>query len=205
MFVLDVPRGASGNCRMKQVYICSDGKTVEGPLAAEEVYNLVIQKKLASNTMVCVQGTDKWAPFEEITLSLMNLPDHIESISRLVEARDSFEQEQALLATTSAASIIGKAFAGSDGNLHSDMFGNIFSGHGHFAVGKLDHAPAYAGVLHSDEFGKVYSGDSHFPMGHTEKAPAHAGVLHNDTFGHIRSGDSPFPVGDLDHPHDHPF
>lgn len=190
---------------MKQVYMCADGETVEGPLRAEAVYEMLAQGKVAKNVSVCIEGSENWLPFEEITFRLMNLSDHLDSISELLETRESVEQEQALLATTSIGAAVGMGFAGSTGNLHTDMFGNILSGSGHIPVGKLDQAPMQQGTLHVDNFGHVYSGHSQIPVGHTEKMPTAAGDLHSDTLGNIYAGHGPFPVGHLEHPHDHEF
>jgi len=190
---------------VKQVYFCTDGQIVEGPVAADHLFERLLANSLPRDTNVCIEGTDKWNSFGDIILSLMGLPGHLDTIRGLLEAREETDRQHALLETSSTGALIGKAFAGSAGDLHSDMFGNLYSGNSHFSVGKLEHAPAHAGAISADSLGNVFSGHSKLPVGHTDKAPSDAGVLHNDMFGHIRSGDSQFTIGELGDPHGHPF
>jgi len=80
--------------------------------------------------------------------------------------------------------------------LHSDRWGNVYSGDSSRVIGKIADPLCREGVLHTDVFGDIYVGDSPFVVGHTENS-THKGVLHSDAFGNIYSGDSPFDVGHL--------
>ncbi|PTX99852.1 hypothetical protein DB346_18760 [Verrucomicrobia bacterium LW23] len=47
-------------------YISTDGNSVEGPYAAAAVATLLRQGKIVSDTMVCPDGTEDWAPLNSV-------------------------------------------------------------------------------------------------------------------------------------------
>ena len=133
----------------------------------------------------------KWHP---------SILDHLSKIDKLAATNLNNATENAFLGTNSGGSAFSQGFAA--GNLHSDVFGSMFTGNSPFSVGHLKHPPGTAGDLHTDKLGNVYSGNSPLPVGRSDAVTGHEGNLHNDVFGHVYVGDDPFPVGELnDHEH----
>ena len=186
----------------KQWYYLSGCDEVVGPLPLTDLKHFLDACIIFPETKVCKEGSETWFPIDDVLKQNVqpSILDHLSKIDTLIKDRREVEYQNALLATASGSSAFGQGFAA--GNLHTDIFGNVFSGRSPFSIGHLEHPPGAAGDLHTDNGGNIYSGDSAFRIGHTNETLGKEGVLHNDVFGHVYAGNDPFPVGDLnDHEH----
>jgi hypothetical protein len=126
----------------------------------------------------------------------MTIFEHLDSIEKMVEQAKQDIGNYAMLATGSGMeNAFSKGFAGGAGTLHSNVFGNMYSGSSPFSVGKINSHGA-SGAMHSDVFGNLRVGDSPFVVGHIN-SHGQAGEVHSDVFGQVRVGDSPFVSGNL--------
>ena len=81
------------------------------------------------------------------------------------------------------------SFAADTGTLHTDGWGNVYSGRNPFPVALVDSLSE--GPLHVNVFGEVFVGNDPFPIGEIDNH-GQEGELHNDVFGDTYIGDSPF-------------
>lgn len=96
----------------------------------------------------------------------MTLLEHLDAIEDMVKRKCRSDAEYLLMAGgASAAPAFGAAaYAGQAGVLHSNVFGNVYSGNNPFSVGHTGKM-GQAGVLHNDIFENVFAGDSPFSVG----------------------------------------
>lgn len=87
----------------------------------------------------------------------------------------------------------GFATVATAGELHANIFGDVYNGDSPFSVGQIESGAE--GPLRVDRFGDVYVGNSPFSVGHLEDSTGE-GVLKMDEFGDVRAGDSPFVIKD---------
>ncbi len=61
------PKASAPSRNASLLYICRDGKNVEGPMPADRLFRMVERKEVDPTVMACIAGTDTWKPLSRLT------------------------------------------------------------------------------------------------------------------------------------------
>ena len=73
---------------MKGLYICSDGRTVEGPFSPQQVYDKNERGEIDPLANACVEGSAEWLPWQDFATT------HPEFFNDVVAATEAVTREQ---------------------------------------------------------------------------------------------------------------